>query len=124
MEKLDATGHNAMIGDDNINFDLQLETFGVDMGALKEPPIERVFQAWVKDWVEEAQQKNDCVAKAQLLAKYKVLSSVIPTQGNHFRFGNKMWSSIGGEVIDGSLLMFVLMLKMIMRCSHWRLHVN
>ncbi len=43
MEKLDAMGHNAMFGYDNINFDLQLETFGVDMGALKEPAIERVF---------------------------------------------------------------------------------
>jgi hypothetical protein len=49
MEKLDATGHNAILGDDDINFDLQLETFGVDMGALKEPPIERVFWAWVED---------------------------------------------------------------------------
>ncbi len=49
MEKLDAMGHNAMFGDDDINFDLQLETFGVDMGALKEPPIERVFRAWVED---------------------------------------------------------------------------
>jgi hypothetical protein len=47
MEKLDATGHNAMFGDYDINFDLQLKTFGVDMGALKEPPIKRVFQAWV-----------------------------------------------------------------------------
>jgi hypothetical protein len=36
MEKLDATGHNAMFGDDNINFDLQLETFGADMWVLKE----------------------------------------------------------------------------------------
>ncbi len=54
MEKLDATGHNAMFGDDDINFDLQLKTFGVDMGALKEPPIEHVFWAWVEDWEEEA----------------------------------------------------------------------
>ncbi len=43
MEKLDATGHNAMFGDDDINFDLQLETCGVDMGMLKEPAIKRVF---------------------------------------------------------------------------------
>jgi hypothetical protein len=57
MEKLDASGHNAMFGDDDINFDLQLKTFGVDMGALKEPPVERVFQAWVEDWEEEAQKK-------------------------------------------------------------------
>jgi hypothetical protein len=36
-------GHNAMFGDDDINFDLQLKTFGVDMGALKEPLIQRIF---------------------------------------------------------------------------------
>jgi hypothetical protein len=84
MEKLDATGHNAIYEDDDINFDLQLKTFGVDMGALKEQAIEHVFWAWVEDWEEEARQKNDCVAKAQLLAKYNGLVSVIPTQGNHF----------------------------------------
>jgi hypothetical protein len=54
MEKLDATGHNTIFGDDGIIFDLQLKTFGVDMGALKEPPTEHVFQAWVEDWEEEA----------------------------------------------------------------------
>ncbi len=43
-----------MFRDDNINFDLQLKTFGVDMGALKEPPIKCVFRAWVEDWEEEA----------------------------------------------------------------------
>ncbi len=45
MEKLDVTGHNAMFGDDDINLDLQLETFSVDMGALKELVIKRVFWA-------------------------------------------------------------------------------
>jgi hypothetical protein len=84
MEKLDATGHNAMFGDDNIKFDLQLETFGVDMGALKEPPVERVFQAWVEDWEEEARKKNNCVAKAQLLAKYKGLVFHDPDTGKSF----------------------------------------
>ncbi len=54
METLDAMGHNAMIGDDNNNFDLQLKSFGVDMGALKELAIKRVFWAWMEDWEEEA----------------------------------------------------------------------
>ncbi len=45
MEKLDAMGHNAMFGDDDINFDFQLDTFGVDMGALKEPQVKCVFRA-------------------------------------------------------------------------------
>jgi hypothetical protein len=84
MEKLDATGHNAMFGDDNINFDLQLKTFGVDIGALKEPPTKCVFRAWVEDWDKEAQTKNDCVAKVQLLAKYKGLVFHDPNTGKSF----------------------------------------
>ena len=36
MEKLDAKGQKAMFGDDDTNFDLELERFGVDMRALKE----------------------------------------------------------------------------------------
>jgi hypothetical protein len=54
MEKLDAVGHNAMFGDSNIDFDLQLKTFGVDMGALKEQQSSMFFWAWVEDWEEEA----------------------------------------------------------------------
>jgi hypothetical protein len=84
MEKLDVTGHNAMFRDDDINFDLQLKTFGVDMGALKEPPIKYIFRAWVEDWEEEAWKKNDCVAKAQLLAKYKDLVFRDPDTGKSF----------------------------------------
>jgi hypothetical protein len=84
MEKLDARGHNAMFGDDDINFDLQLETFGVDMGGLKEPPVEHIFQAWVEDWEEKAQKKNDCVAEAQLLAKYKGFVFCDPDTGKSF----------------------------------------
>ena len=73
LEKLDATGNNAMFGDDDINFDMQLEQFGVDMGALKEPAVERIFRAWVEDWEEESRKKNDCVDEARLLQKYKGL---------------------------------------------------
>ena len=43
LEKLDATGNNAMSGDDDINFDMQLERFDVDTGALKEPAQLSVF---------------------------------------------------------------------------------
>ncbi len=49
MEILDVMRHNAMFGDDDINFNLQLKTFGVDMRALKELAIEHVFWAWVED---------------------------------------------------------------------------
>ena len=62
-----------MSGDDDMNFDLELENFGVDTGALKVREVERVFRAWVEDLEEEARKKNDCVCEAQLLAKYKGL---------------------------------------------------
>jgi len=90
LEKLDATGNNAMFGDDDINFDMQLERFDVDMGALKEPAVERIFPAWVQDWEEEARKKNDCVEEARLLTKYKGLVFNDPdSQGVHFLSGIK-----------------------------------
>ena len=73
MEKIDAVGGNQMFGDDDMNFDLQLEKFGIDTGALKVREVQRVFRAWVEDWEQEARKKNDCVCEAQLLAKYKGL---------------------------------------------------
>jgi hypothetical protein len=48
IEKNDATGSNAMFGDDDMNFDLQLEQFGVNTNALKEPATERMLRAWVR----------------------------------------------------------------------------
>jgi len=85
LEKLDATGNNAMFGDDDINFDMQLERFDVDTGALKEPAVERIFQTWVKDWEEEARKKNDCVDKeARLLTKDKGLVFNDPDSGSTF----------------------------------------
>ena len=68
LEKLDATATeiNAMFG---VNFDMQLERFDVDTGALKVPAVERIFQAWVEDWEEEARKNNDCVAEACLLCR-------------------------------------------------------
>jgi hypothetical protein len=51
MEKLPAaTGNNTMFGEDDINFDLQLEQFGVDTNILKEPAVQHIFLAWVEDW--------------------------------------------------------------------------
>ena len=36
-----------MFGDDDINFDLQLEKFDVNTDILKEPAVERIFCLWV-----------------------------------------------------------------------------
>ena len=43
MEQIDAVGQSAMFGDDNLAFDLHLEKFGVDVGALKDAPVKRIF---------------------------------------------------------------------------------
>ena len=84
MEKLDATGADAMFGDDDINFDLQLEKFGVNTNILKEPAVERIFHSWVEEWEEEARKKNDCVSEALLLQKYKGLVFHDPDSGHDF----------------------------------------
>jgi hypothetical protein len=76
----------AMFGDDDINFDMQLERFDVDMGALKEPAVERIFRAWVEEWEEEARMKNDCVEDARLLTKYKGLVFNDPDSGSRYIF--------------------------------------
>jgi hypothetical protein len=70
MEKLDAARPDATFGDDDINFNLQLEKFGVNTGILKEPAVHCIFHAWVEDWEEDARKKNDCVSEALLLQKY------------------------------------------------------
>jgi len=105
MEKLDATGKDAMLGEDDINFDLQLEKFGIDTSILTEPAVQRIFCAWVEHWEEEARGKNDSVLEALLLFKYKGLVFRDPDSDNDlFVFGNKTWSSVVGEEINGSCL--------------------
>jgi hypothetical protein len=84
MEKSDATGKDAMFGDDDINFDLQLEKFDVDTSILKEPAVQRVFRVWVEDWEVEARKKNDCVSETLLLFKYKGLVFCDPDSDNDF----------------------------------------
>jgi hypothetical protein len=82
VQGLDFRGDNVSFGDDDINFNLELEKFGVDMEALKHVPIRRVFRAWVEDWEEEARKRNDAVYEAKLLAKYKGLVFRDPDNNN------------------------------------------
>ena len=66
-------GGNKTIEEDDFNFDMQLEKFGVDTGGLKARVVERVFRAWVEDWEEEIRYRNDVVNETLLLEKYKGL---------------------------------------------------
>jgi len=49
---------------------------------LRAPATERLFHAWVQDWEQEIRYKNDSVAEAQLLAKYKGLVFTDPDHHN------------------------------------------
>ena len=71
MEHLEATGQDAMWGDADQEFDLQLENFGVNTSELSAPVRTRVFHAWIEDWENDLLKNNDCVAEARLLEKYK-----------------------------------------------------
>jgi hypothetical protein len=84
MEKVDAHGKYAMFGEDDINFDLKLEKFGVDTSILKEPAVQHIFCVWVEDWEVEARKKNDCVSETLLLQKYKGLVFCDPDSDNDF----------------------------------------
>ena len=73
------------------SFDHQLEQFGVNLVPLKEAGIVRIFRAWVEDWEEELLKKNDCVAEARLLEKYKNLVFLDPDTEETFTvFGNNL----------------------------------
>ena len=85
MEGIDASPHDAMRGDDHdLKFDLQLESFGVDTSQLKQPAVQR-FYAWVvEDWETELINKNDCVAEAKLVQKYKDLTFYDPDNKTYY----------------------------------------
>ena len=55
-----------------------LENFGVDTAQIKVTKHKRVFHAWVEEWEEELLKKNDVVAEAKLLDKYKDLVFIDP----------------------------------------------
>ncbi len=90
-----------MFGDDDMNFDLQLEQFGVDTNALKEPATEHVFRAWVEDWEVEIRNKNDSIAEARLLHKYKGLVFVDPDSKNTFSVCEENMEYRGEVEMDG-----------------------
>ena len=74
-----------MFGDDDINFDLQLEKWDVDSDALKEPQVLRIFKAWVEDWEQEIRMRNDAVVEARLLQKYQSLVFLDPDTEKTFQ---------------------------------------
>lgn len=70
-------------------FSLRLEKFGVNVVELAEPVHTRTFHAWIEDWEKEILKKNDCVAEAMLLEKYKGLVFFDPDNNCSYTIWNK-----------------------------------
>ena len=62
-----------MFGDDDMNFNLQLEEWEVDTDALKESEVIQLFHGWVEEWEEVIHKKHNAVDEAKILQKYKNL---------------------------------------------------
>jgi len=102
MEKFAAaTENDTMFGEDDINFDLQLEKFGVDTNLLKEPAVQCIFRTWVEDWEQDARKKMTLWQRRNCFRSIEVLSFTIPTLTMVFVFMIKTWSSVVGEEMDG-----------------------
>ena len=54
-----------------LSFDLQLESFGVDVQEVGQTVARRLFYAWIEDWEEPLLKKNKPVAQARLKVKYQ-----------------------------------------------------
>ena len=100
--------------DDDVNFDIGLEKWGVDVDDLQKKTIpERTFNAWIEDWENAILKHNDTVSEARLLEKYKGLcfydidQDITYTAYSHCleykKFRNGGWCLIGAPPdYDGS----------------------
>ena len=69
LEKPDCTSHQAVWGDDDEQFDVGLEKWGVDVDSLKKPlGPRRLFRCWVEDW--ENVMDQGVVMREKFLTKY------------------------------------------------------
>jgi hypothetical protein len=89
LEKIDAKGKDAMWGDDDANYDLGLERFGVDTAELSTPVPRRQFHAWIEEWEAPLLKKKCPVAEATLLEKYKDLVFFDPDNQINYTVYNK-----------------------------------
>lgn len=69
LEKPDA-GVDGMWGDDDLNFDLQLEKWDVDINELKQPEVTRIFQCWLEPWEIEGMKDSGPLAEKRFVRKY------------------------------------------------------
>ena len=62
---------------------------------LKKPAAKRIFRGWIEDWETELLMKNDPVAEAQLLVKYKGLVFMDHNYNTTYTIHEKIWSFRG-----------------------------
>ncbi len=60
------------------SFDLQLESFEVNLNEFKQVVTLRIFNAFVKPWEDENHKNRDCVVEQRLLTKYGQLRMYLP----------------------------------------------
>ena len=56
---------------------------------LKKPAAKRIFRGWIEDWETDLLMKNDPVAEAQLLEKYKGLVFMDPNYDTTYTIHDK-----------------------------------
>ncbi len=62
-------------------FDLELEKWGVDVNAFKEPGISHNFVGWTEEWEKVKLKTDSAVNKVFFSIKYKDLHFVLPDTG-------------------------------------------
>jgi len=79
---------------------MQLEQFGVDTGALKEPAVERIFGHGSKIGRRTPERRMIVLRRHVFLQSIKDLFSMIQTQGVvHFLSGIETCGFVEGEVM-------------------------
>jgi hypothetical protein len=78
-EAVESMDTSNLWNDEDAVYDLGLGNFGVDDEDLQRPlPPVRVFYWWLEDWETVLLKKNDQLAEAKLLKKYKRLQLYDP----------------------------------------------
>ena len=72
LEGIECNSRSAVWGDDDANFDLALEQFGVDVDKIHDTPTcpERIFNCWLEDWEVNCIKDRGAAAKHKLVNKY------------------------------------------------------
>ena len=123
---------NIIWDDQDVAFDLKLESWGVDVDDLRKKKIpKRIFRAWEEDWELEIRKKQDVVNEARLVEKYKglvifdpdykkmrTITDQVQYQGGH---GGAGYCAIAvgddGEINDTCIFTYGLLIEQILETT-------